>query len=103
MVTTILSHAYKGALLSSLTTIRYTEPIDTIDQMVESGLPFYLPRGGMLEVLAKTDRRESVMKLNKRRVYIPFFGDWDEKNMTMYKYTISPNYLYPLHDLFFQG
>ena len=85
MVTTILSHTFKGALLSSLTTIRYTKPLDTIDQMVESGLPFYLPRGGMLEWLAKTDRRESVMKLNERRVFIPFFGDWDEKNLTMYK------------------
>ena len=45
----------------------YTEPLDTIDQMVESDLPFYI--GGTASVwLAKTDLRNSVRKLNDRRV-----------------------------------
>ena len=70
----ILSHAYKGALFSSLIAISYSEPIDTIEQMVDSGLPFYVPDGTILVWLAKTDPRDMVKKLNERRVDVPYFG-----------------------------
>ena len=86
MMATILSHAYKGALLSSLTTLRYTVPLDTIDQMVESGLPLYVPRGTIHEWLLTTDPTEGAMQLNKRRIFIPFSGDFEEMDMKMYNY-----------------
>ena len=66
-----LSHAYKSTLLSTLIAIRYTAPLDTIDQMVESGLPFYVQTdNNMFNWLANTDPRESVQKLNERQADI---------------------------------
>ena len=79
----ILSHAYKGALLSSLVTIRYTEPLDTVDQMVESGLPFYVLGGTVLEWLSKTDPRDGVKQLNDRRFDMPYNGVVEEKYLKM--------------------
>ena len=81
----ILSHAYKGALLSSLITIRYTEPLDTIDQMVESGLPFYVPAGTVYVWASKTDPREGVKQLNERRFDMPFNGKIEEKYLKEYE------------------
>ena len=67
-----LSHAYKDTLLSTLIAIRYTAPLDTIDQMVESGLPFYVQtNNNVFNWVANTDPRESVKKLNERQVDIP--------------------------------
>ena len=75
----IISHAYKGSILSTLTTIRYEEPIDTIRQMVDSGLPFYVLGGTAMEWLSKTDPRENVKKLNDRRFDMPYPGYVAEK------------------------
>ena len=75
----ILSHSYKSALLSSLVTIRYTEPLDTIDQMVESGLPFYILGGFSLLWLTKTDPRNDVRKLHERHIVVPYDGKVEEK------------------------
>ena len=78
-----LSHVYKGALLSSLITIRYTVPLDTMAQMEESGLPFYVLGKTALEWLAKTDPRELGMKLNERRFDMPFPGRVEEQYLQM--------------------
>ena len=74
LLANILSHAYKGALLSSMVNILYTQPLETIDQMVESGMPFYVLGGTAMEWLSKTDPRENVMKLNDRRFDMPYPG-----------------------------
>ena len=79
----ILSHVYKGALLSSLITIRYTVPLDTMAQMEESGLPFYVLGKTALEWLAKTDPRELGKKLNERRFDMPFPGRVEEQYLQM--------------------
>ena len=64
-----LSHAYKSTLLSTLVAIRYTDPLDTIDQIVETRLPFYvLTDNSLFNWVANTDPRESVKKLNERQV-----------------------------------
>ena len=79
LMANILSHAYKGALLSSLVIIRYTEPLDTIHQMVDSGLPFYIAGGFSLELLTKTDPRNDVLKLHDRHILVPYDGKIEEK------------------------
>ena len=79
----IVSYAYKGALLSSLITIRYTMPLDSIDQMVQSGLPFYVLGNTVMEWLSETDPRNSVMQLNDRRFDMPFTGSVEEKYLQM--------------------
>ena len=80
----IISHAYKGCILSTLTIIRYDEPLDTIEQMVDSGLPFYV-LGGAPEYLTKTDPRDMVKLLNDRSFVMPWNGTTDEKYLKMYK------------------
>ena len=79
----ILSHAYKGSILSSLINIHYEEPLDTIEQMVESGLPFYVLGKTSLEWVIKTDPRDSVKKLNARRFDMPWDGHTEEKYLKM--------------------
>ena len=76
---TFLSLAYKSTLLSTLITIRYTEPLDTIDQMVESGLPFYVQSNSVLNWIANTDPRDSIKKLNERRVDVPHLASFLNK------------------------
>ena len=83
MMGNIISHIYKGALLTSLIAIRYTETLDTMVQMEESGLPFYVLGKTALEWLAKTDPRELGKKLNERRFDMPFPGRVEEKYLEM--------------------
>ena len=83
MMGNILSHAYKGALLSSLITLRYTEPIDTIDQMVESGTPVSIAVGSIAEWMIETDPRDRIVQLKERRSDIPFKGSLNEQYMKM--------------------
>ena len=78
----IISHAYKGCILSTLTIIRHNEPLDTIEQMVDSGLPLYV-LGGAPEYLAKTDPRDMVKLLNDRSSVMPWNGTTDEKYLKM--------------------
>ena len=79
-----LSHAYKGTLLSTLVNIRYTETLDTMDQMYASGLPFFVWEETAIEWLAETDPRDGVKRLTERRVDIPYDGAVDEKYLKMY-------------------
>ena len=75
----VLSHVYKGALLTSLINIRYPKPLDTMIQMEESGIPFYCLRNTALCWLAKTDPRSAGKKLNERLFEMPFSGGIEEK------------------------
>ena len=75
----IISHVYKGALLSSLVTIRYPEPLDTMIQMEKSGAPYYCFANTVLCWLVKTDPRDLGKKLNERRFDMPFSGILEEK------------------------
>ena len=84
----IISHAYKGCILSTLTIIRYNEPLDTIEQMVDSDLPLFVI-GGAPEYLASTDPRDMVKLLNARSSVMPFNGTIDEKYLKMYKRKIK--------------
>ena len=70
----VLSHVYKGALLTSLINIRYPKPLDTMIQMEESGIPFYCPGNTVLCWLAETDPRPLGVKLNGRRFDMPYSG-----------------------------
>ena len=70
----ILSWGYQGTLLSTLVAIRYDEPLDTIDQMVESGLPFGILENSAIEWLAKTDPRGKMQLLNDRRHLVKWNG-----------------------------
>ena len=74
----IISNVYKGALLSSLISIRYTDSLDTMIQMEQSGIPFYCLGNTALCWLADTDPREVGVQLNKRRFDMPYSGKVEE-------------------------
>ena len=86
----VLSWAYKGTLLSTMIAIRYSVPLDTIAQMDESGLPFFVFKGTVMEWLADTDKREAVMRLNERQFKMPWDGTVPEEYLKKY-YTIISN------------
>ena len=70
----LLSHIYKGALLTSLITIRYTEPIDTMTQMEDSGLPLYCLGKTHVCIFSNNDPVMNKNKMKDRRFDIPFPG-----------------------------
>ena len=80
----IISHAYKGTLLSTLINIRYTEALDTMDQMYESGMEFFVLDGTAMEWLTNTDPRDGAKRLTERRRDIPFDGAVKEEHLKMY-------------------
>ena len=70
----LISWVYKGALLSSLITIRYTEPIDTMTQMENSGLPLYCLAKTHVCIFSNSDPVMSKNKMKDRRFDMPFPG-----------------------------
>ena len=70
---------YRSTLLSTLVAIRYDDPIDTIHQMVESGLPFGVLENSAIEWLAKTDPRDTMKVLNDRRHLVKWNGTVSEE------------------------
>ena len=62
-----------------MVSIRYNKPIDTIKQMVDSGLPFGVFERSALQVLAETDPREEMETLNARRQLVKFGGRVSEE------------------------
>ena len=80
----VISYVYKGALLSSLIAIRYTEPLDTLFEMDISGIPFYCPKNTVICWLLKTDPRTVVKNLNERRWEMPFPGYTEDKYYDRY-------------------
>ena len=46
---------------------RYNDPIDTVEQMRDSGLPFYIMDGTVMVWLAATDPRDVVRSINSEQ------------------------------------
>ena len=68
----ILSWGYKGILLSKLVTVTYNKPIDTLQQMDQSDLPFYIPDITILSTMVELDPRDVVKRIKTKGVSLPF-------------------------------
>ena len=66
----ILIHAYKGILLSKLATITWTIPIDTLQQMDQSLMPFVIPDD--TDNLFQNDPRDVVNSIRSKGDIIKF-------------------------------
>ena len=66
--------AYKSTLLSSLITVRYERPIDTIMDLEKSGLPALLPNNTPLQTLFATDPRRVMQNIYNNSLVYPFDG-----------------------------
>ena len=67
---TILVHAYRGILLSNLATITWTIPIDTLQQMDQSLMPFVIP--DVTDSFFRNDPRDVVNSIRSKGDTIKF-------------------------------
>ena len=79
---------YKSTLLSTLIPIRYEKQIDTIQDMDESGLPFLIPGGTVLQWLGATDPRPAMQSIMKRHELFPFDGQIRPEDEARYLYIL---------------
>ncbi len=63
-----ISLSYKSTLLSGLIQLEYRRPVDSLSDLLRSGLPLLLPRGTVPMRLMATDPRPVVQKIYNRSV-----------------------------------
>jgi hypothetical protein len=64
----------RSTLLSTIIPIRYSEPIDTIEALDKSEMPFLLPGKTAPHLLVATDPRPAMQRVFKRSIIFPFAG-----------------------------
>ena len=66
--------AYKSTLLSSLITIRYEDAINTLNDLVDSGIPALIPRDTPIDKKFANDPRKIINKIYKNSHIYPYNG-----------------------------
>ena len=88
----LLLWSYKSTLLSTLITIYYENPINTLEDVDRSGLPVMVPNNTVLHWLIATDPRPTTKSIFKKSVLYPFNGTnpaWTTK-----RYALKKSYAY---------
>ena len=67
----MLALAYRSTLNSTLVTMQYEDPIDTIKDMVQSDLPLLVPQN--LKSSMANDPRQVVKNINKNSIVFQFY------------------------------
>ena len=75
-VGSFLLMSYKSNLRSSLITINYEEKFETINDLVESGIPLAFSKGTAPEKILSTDPRPSVQRMFKNAIGYRFKGGY---------------------------
>ena len=70
----VLILGYKSTLLSTLIPIRYSEQINTLEDMDKSGLPLLIPKGTVAYKSIAGDKRIVVQMIYKRSVVWQYTG-----------------------------
>ena len=65
--TFVIGVGYKGTLLSMLVKKEYEHPIDTVQDLVECGLPLFIPAKTSIHSALRDDSRDSVQLIMKTR------------------------------------
>ena len=94
---------YKSTLLSTLVTIRYTKPIDKLEDLASSGLPLLMAQGGACISAIKNSPRSIVRQIYDNGIIFNFTQENEEKYSKLYyKYMFyySEKVFYAM---FFQG
>ena len=60
----LITSAYKSVLLSTLVSIEYERPIDTVDDLIETDMPIFMERETVQ--LFKFNSRNDIQELGKR-------------------------------------
>ena len=64
----VLTWAYKSTLLSTLVTIRYNKPIDTLADLDRSGLPLAIIDGSSEQKAFENDQRDIMKQIYSRSI-----------------------------------
>ena len=80
----VLTWGYKSTLLSTLVTIRYTKPIDTLADLDRSGLPLVMAAGLAEQQAFENDQREMMKRIYSRSILFQFNRQTQSKYETMY-------------------
>ena len=80
----VLTWGYKSTLLSTLVTIRYTKPIDTLADLDKSGLPLAMAVGSIQQQAFENDQREMMKRIYSRSILFQFNRQTESKYSAMY-------------------
>ena len=75
--------AYKSTLLSTLVTIRYNKPIDTLVDLDSSGLPLAVPKGTSSHNWIENDSRAIVKQIYNRSILFEYTPESELKYAQM--------------------
>ena len=75
----VLTIGYKSTLLSTLVTIRYNKPIDTLADLDSSGLPLAMVKGGTCLWAVKNDPRKIMKQIYHRSIAFDYNQQSEEK------------------------
>ena len=64
----MLTWAYKSTLLSTLVTIRYSQPIDTLADLDKSGLPLAIVDDSIEQKAFEIDQRDIMKQIYNRSI-----------------------------------
>ena len=79
----VLTWGYKSMLLSSLVTIRYTKPIDTLTDLDRSGLPLCILKGTSFHHAFEKDQRDIMRKIYNNSIVFTFTQEMELKYAAM--------------------
>ena len=65
---------YKSNLRSSLITINYEDKFETLNDLVQSGIPLAIGKGTVLDRILSTDPRPTVKRMYKNAIRFPYAG-----------------------------
>ena len=69
-----LTLGYMSTLLSQMVAIRYDSPIETADDLDQSGLPLLIAGGSSLNNLLENDPKPAVKRIYNRSLVYPYNG-----------------------------
>ena len=79
----VLTMGYKSTLLSTLVTIRYNKPIDSLADFDSSGLPLVIIKGSAYLRAIESDPRLTMKQIYSRRIVIEFNQQTEAKAAEM--------------------
>ena len=72
VVGVLIASSYKSVLRASLMKVEYESTIDTLDDLLESGRTFLVPKDTPLGLMYATDPREKVKKLAEQTLLFEY-------------------------------
>ena len=80
----MLTWSYKSTLLSTLVTIRYNKPIDTLADLDRSALPLIISKGSSYHQAFENEQSDIMKQIYKRSIVVQPTKQTEAKYAAMY-------------------